>query len=333
MKRFITMLAFVLAALANTAHAEFKWEHPGADPYAVSKEEAMRTRESAFQKLGFPAPVVALLMEATKKPGEQVKLAMGERLTTMLSRGGIAHHDVVIAWKSPIRGTEFVAPAEKWQVTFDGKVFTGFLFDVCNNWSAIIGPASTAAVPPPQPLPIIGSCPDVYTLKVNVWTHPALGLPGVERTHAGEELQERFAYVPHVSREHGAQLRKAYAAGQAARSAQPRAFRVSLIMTPEAQGGAPIITKEQVVEDVTIAGLKELQFKRTTLEQWDAIRVVAKDGDVTSPPRYHGTGLHELRFFNHLPDDQHGLTQDVQGEWAKKYNPVADCILNEHWIE
>lgn len=318
-------------AVAGTATAHgFRWEHFGVDPYATLREEAMRTRESAFRALGLPEPVVVQLMAATLQPGEKTRINVGDQLDAMLSKGGVVHRNVTVAFAAPVRGMEYAAPAEKWQVTWEGRTYTALLPEICNNWSAIVGPPSKAPLPvapasPQQPIvAIIGSCPDVYTLKVNVWTHPALYLPGVERTHAREELEERFAYVPHVSREHGAQLRKAYAAGQAARSATGRTFRVSLIMTPEAQGGAPTITKEQVIGDVTVTGLKELQFKRTTLEQWDAIRVVANEGDVTSPPRYHGTGLHELRFFNRLP-------RTTLGEWDG--NPVPDCIMNEHWIE
>lgn len=170
----------------------------------------------------------------------------------------------------------------------------------------------------------IGACPDVYTLKVDVWRHEALKLPGVERTQAQEELAEKFVGGPHVSRMHGRQIREAYAAGRAARSDVPRKFRVSLIMTPEARGGEPTITSEQVTGDVTVTGLRELRFTRAQLNEWDAIRVIAIDGDVVSPPRYHRTGLHEIRFFNHLPNT-------ILGEWDG--NPVPDCVMNEHWIE
>ncbi|GEM_PF-2550944 len=329
--RTANLAATTTLAIAGTESAHgFRWEHFGVDPYATSREEAMRTRDSAFRALGLPSAVIEQLVFATANSGEKTRINVGDHLDVMLSKGGIAHKNVTVAFAAPVRGMEYAASAEKWQVTWEGRTYTVLLPEICSNWSVIIGPVPAApppmaaAPPPAQPLSIIGSCPDVYTLKVNIWTHPALYLPGVERTHAREELEERFAYVPHVSREHGAQLRKAYAAGQAARSAITHTFRVSLIMTPESQGGAPIITKEQVISDVTVTGLKELQFKRTTLEQWDAIRVVSNEGDVTSPPRYHGTGLHELRFFNHLP-------RTTLGEWDG--NPVPDCIMNEHWIE
>lgn len=332
MNKIITAVMLALAmALAGSAHAEFKWKHPGADPYATSRDEAMKTRENAFLKLGFPTEVVARFMEATKKPGEEVKLAMGDRLTTMLSKGAVVHKDVVISWKSPIRGTELVAPAEKWQVTWEGKTYTAILFEVCYNWSSIIGSVPKSIEPPvkqytlPPSTGIIATCPNVYFLKVNFWERAALKLPGVEQTHAKEELgQKQFAGVPHVSKTHGGQFRKAYAAGALKWSSTQHKLRVSLIMTPESSGGAQDITAEEVLGDINVTGLYELQFTRAQLDKWDAIRVVAINGDAISPPRFNKTGVHELRFFNHISGTR-------LGEWDS--NPDPDCIMNEHWIE
>jgi hypothetical protein len=333
----LLLLATIAALSATPAHAEsqFKWQHFGTDPYAVSRQEAMRTREDAFRKLGLPQDVVSVLMIATDKPGEKMSLNVGDKLGAMLSKGGVVHRNVTVAFvKPPISGKmEYAAPAEKWQVTFAGGVFTVILPEVCNNWSLI----SVTLVPltkislksPPVAPPAILTCPDVYILKVNVWESKAMTLSGVERTHAKEELEEKFVYgqhdPQHVSRMHGAQFRKAYAAGDIKRSATSHGFRVSLIMTPEAKGGAPTITAEEVVRDITVMGLRELRFARAELEKWDAIRLVpTEDGGILSPPRYHLTGFHELRFFNHLPGTR-------LGEWDS--NPVPDCLMNEHWIE
>ena len=191
--------------------------------------------------------------------------------------------------------------------------------------------AIPAVISPPSPLlptpllPIQGACPAVYTLKVNVWNHKALALPGVERANAEEELEEKFAGTPHVSRTHGGQFRRAYAAGVLKRSEVTHVFQVSLIMTPEAAGGPPTITSEKIIGDVSVLGMSELRFTREQLETWDAIRLVpVADGSIASPPRYHLTGLHELRFFNHLPGTK-------LGEWDD--DPVPDCVMNEHWIE
>lgn len=176
MKTIVAILALAIAALAsNSAHAEFMWKNPGADPYATSRDEAMKTRENAFKKLGFPEPVIALLMEATKSPGEEVKLAMNERLSAMLSKGGVLHKDVVIVWKSPIRGTELIAPAEKWTVTSEGKVFTALRFEVCQNWSSII--PVLAPKPVTKPPVILQKAPTLtqYALQINCMSDRADG--------------------------------------------------------------------------------------------------------------------------------------------------------------
>ena len=96
-KIIVVLLALVCATLASLAHAEFKWQHFGADPYASSRDEAMRTRESAFSKLDLRKPVVKLLVEATQKPGEKVRLVNGDKLSAMMSKGGIVHRNVIVA--------------------------------------------------------------------------------------------------------------------------------------------------------------------------------------------------------------------------------------------
>lgn len=234
-----------------------------------------------------------------------------------------------------VRGSAHTYDAKGWERSFLqgekvwGDVNTGepILAGDCGN---VIGAGPTKPQPGPGPGPVvyippgpIGACPDIHILKVNVWKWSAFELSGVEQTHAKEELAEKFAGV-RVSRTHGKQFREAYAAGETSRSITPRLFQVSLIMTPEANGGLPTITEELVLGNITVKGLKELRFTRAQLEKWDAIRVASVDGDQMSPPPYHLTGLHELRFFNHLPDTK-------LGEWDA--NPVPDCIMNEHWIE
>ena len=180
----------VLSSSAQAAERQFKWEHFGADPYATSREEAMRTRESAFRKLGLPEEVVAIFMIATDKPGEKMSLNVGDKLGAMLSKGGVVHKNVTVAFvKPPISGKmEYAAPAEKWQLTYGGKVYDLYLPEVCNNWSytasaASLPPAPQSA-PPPAPLvfkSIPGACPDVYTLKVNVWGRKAMPIAETKR--------------------------------------------------------------------------------------------------------------------------------------------------------
>jgi hypothetical protein len=232
-----------------------------------------------------------------------------------------------------VRGNTHTYDAKGWKRAFlQGEsvwadVNTGELI-LAGHCGNVIGDGPTKPEPKPVPVALtpaapIGACPLVYILKVNVWKNEALALPGVERTQAKEELAEQFVGA-RVSRTHGRQFREAYAAGKLSRSSTAQVLQVSLIMTPEASSGPPTITKEQVLGNITVKGLKELRFTRAQLEKWDAIRVASVDGSVVSPPPYHLTGLHELRFFNHLP----GTTL---GEWDA--NPVPDCIMNEHWIE
>lgn len=149
MRKVIYAFVAFLLLLATGAPAyarSFEWKHFGAAPYALSREQAMRSRESAFRLLGFPEPVVALLVEATKTPGKEVRLVVGERLSSMLSSGGVVHRDVIVAFVTPpISGKmEYAAPAEKWQVIWQGQTYTVILPRICNNWSAI--------------LPAIGGC-------------------------------------------------------------------------------------------------------------------------------------------------------------------------------
>lgn len=328
----LLLLATFAALTATSAHAaesQFKWEHFGADPYATSREEGMRTRESAFRKLGLPADVIATFMVATDKPGEKVRIVNGDKLSAMLSKGGVVHRNVTVAFVKPPQtaNMEFAAPAEKWSVTQGDKTYTVFLPDVCNNWSAILPLSSLQVIALKTPLvfkPIAGGCPDVYTLKVNVWKSDAMNLSGVAQTHAKESLEEKFVGPSHVSRTHGRQFREANAK-TLLWSTTPHEFRVSFIMTPESSGGAPTITSEEIVGDVKVVGMRELRFAVAQLKQWDAIRVVPiVDGNILSPPRYSKTGLQELRYFNRLPGKKFG-------EWDD--NPVPDCIMNEHWIE
>ena len=150
----IFVLAWIVLCISQTrpAHAaeQFRWEQFGAAPYAETQDEAMRTRESAFKKLGFPAPVVKLLVDATKKPGINVRIVNGDVLSAMLSQGGVVHRNVLVAFgRPPISDrVEYAAPAEKWQVYWEGKTYVALLPYICNNWSAILpAPSSCYLVP------------------------------------------------------------------------------------------------------------------------------------------------------------------------------------------
>ena len=141
----ILLLGVSVVASAHTVHV-FRWQHFGVAPYAPTRASAMWTQEGAFRKLGLPAPVVALLMKATAKHGSPTTLVVGEKLTAMLSKGGIVHRNVVVAFVSPVRDMEYAAPAEQWQVSWRGKTYTVILPKICNNWSSIVTLSSKVAV-------------------------------------------------------------------------------------------------------------------------------------------------------------------------------------------
>lgn len=133
----VLLLVGVLFATSRAAHAEegFQWKHFGTDPYASTRVEAMRSRESAFRAMGLPTPVIRQFLQVTEKPGEKTRIVVGDHFSAMLSRGGLIHRDVTVAFAAPIRGMEYAAPAEKWEVFWQGKIFTIFLPEICFNWS------------------------------------------------------------------------------------------------------------------------------------------------------------------------------------------------------
>ena len=170
----ILFVAFAIQVASTTAHAaEWKWQHFGAAPYASSREEAMKTRENAFLKLGFPIEAVDLLVEETKKPGEKTSLKVGDRFSAQVSKGGAVHGlkegGGIVAFESTVRGMQYVATAEKWQVTWEGKVYTIILPEVCFNWTSIVAIASV-----PTPAAMTSTCPNGWTIIANAWSLQSL---------------------------------------------------------------------------------------------------------------------------------------------------------------
>lgn len=156
MKKIVALaLALVLLSIPvlATAHTSvFRWQHFGAAPYALSRTKAMQTRERALIKLGLPHQVVALFMEATKKPGKEIRITNGERFSAMISRGGIVHRNVLVDFTAPpISGKmEYAAPAQQWKVTWQGRIYTLVLPKICNNWLVVTSPLVTQNVSQPE---------------------------------------------------------------------------------------------------------------------------------------------------------------------------------------
>ena len=234
------MLVFAIAMLATSAQAEWKWQHFGADPFAETRAEAMQKRADAFRKARLPEPVISLLMEETKKPGEPMKIVMGDRFSWMMSKGDVIHGPseggVIVAWSKPSISNrmEYAQSAETWQVLWDGAIHTVVLPGDCFNWSGkppMIGgpvPVVTAqpsavvkapVVPPPQPVArAVGKCPNGYSLIANVWSLASMPedirlktnvLISVAEDRDSKNATRAEAYKPDdVSRTVGRQLRR-----------------------------------------------------------------------------------------------------------------------------
>ena len=137
MKKVMTMVValFVALALANSAFAQddWAWRKLGMSPYAKSRSAAMKTRESAFKKLGLPQPVIEKLKIATKKGGDQVIL--GGTLDAMIMKKGVVKKNVRIEIPKGVH-------AEAWGVSWEGKTYRVYLPQACNNWAyAVIAEA------------------------------------------------------------------------------------------------------------------------------------------------------------------------------------------------
>jgi hypothetical protein len=203
--------AAVHQSVPTAAGPVFRWQHFGAAPYAATRAEAMRTRESAFRKLGFPEPVVKLLMAATVQAGQRTRLVNGDRLSAMMSKGGHVDRNVLVDFvKPPASGRmEYAAPAEKWQVEWHGRTYAAVLPDICNNWSAILPTPFVAAS---------GSCPTGWSMRGNAWTMSSLpnelrseaqGLIEAANSRNSESGTNIPTYRPDdVSRTLGGRLRK-----------------------------------------------------------------------------------------------------------------------------
>ena len=172
----------------------------------------------------------------------------------------------------------------------------------------------TAKGKPPTTV-LYGSCPEVYTLKVNIWPEEAVNLTSnIRRTINATSVDGTvgtFKNTDRVSRKYGGFLRKSAARGKISHDNIPSNVVVSFIN----EGFSNNIKKELHLGVTSVTGLRELRLKGEDVGNWDAIRLVFSGGFI-SPVRYTRTGEQEIRFY--------------RDEW--KNNPVPDCIMNVHAI-
>ena len=364
MEKFILIAALVgvVAGPAYSAEKSSEWKHWSISPYARSFGEACKKAPAAIDGFDYPSAVKEHFKQALGsdcKGGTEVWLTPHQRLEQMWS----GHKPHVMDSKTvgelpvlqspdgrpyPKGSVAETAKALSWTFVYDGKTYILYLPLVCFNWSWAFGsppvmavaiPVSVARPPAPPanpkrldpPRPLVGGCPNVYHLKVYVYPWEAMLLPGVAQTAAKEEMEEHFVYgrhdPQHVSRTHYTQLQEALAAGTLHYSSTPHVIRVSLIMTPEAMGGEPAITNEEVLGEITVKDYySEVPLSLAQqIKKWDAIRLVpVGDEDIASPPRYHKVGFRELRFFFRLPNTK-------LGEWDS--TPDPDCTMGVLFIE
>jgi hypothetical protein len=304
-------------------NAVFEWKHFGTDPFAKTRGEAMAQRAEAFRMLGVPDECMAQAMQATDAPSTMEHLNVGDQLLAMLSGGHKVHRNTVVKFsKPPVKknGIDYAASVETWTFDCQGTTIKLGLPEVCNNWS-LYPPLSRFTVAE-------GSCPTVNTLKVNVWPKDVFGMfPDLRKAVNAEEETTRFLGHSRVSADFGGRFRQAMKQGNLLRDDKKRLFDVWYIMTPEAHGKPdPSITQSKYLGRVPVQGLAELQLRKVDTDYWDAVRLVpAGDRDYVYTPLFEDTGVHELRFFNKLPDNPSG-----HGEWDN--NPVPDCLMNVHYV-
>ncbi|HET7796250.1 MAG TPA: hypothetical protein VFK72_00070 [Nevskia sp.] len=149
--------------VAKNAKGEYEWRRFGVAPYASSRAAAMAHREAAFRALGVPAGAVKELARVTAAAGKRVRLVNGDRLTAMLSKGGVVHKNVVVRFEKPpiSDAMEYAAPAEEWQIDWQGTTYTVILPDVCNNWSVRITTKARPRAPVASAPPVQGDCVEI----------------------------------------------------------------------------------------------------------------------------------------------------------------------------
>lgn len=147
-----------------------EWKNFGGARFASSREEGMANRRRAIECLAkaehLPEAAVAALMELTSHPGTRTTHANGTHLDATISKrpdGTIVVHlnSTIDFVNSPIRGMGYSANAEEWKITYEGRVITLTLFDICYNWTI----TSNEPVKSPE------AVPQCVELSFNAYAH------------------------------------------------------------------------------------------------------------------------------------------------------------------
>lgn len=126
-----TPTAAVQAPLVkSTGHS---WVNFGADKAYPSRGAAIADMPRVLRAMGYPEEVIALFVEAMKKPGTPMRVTNGMRLAFERSGANQLWIDVPVAFWSPTAKMEFAAPAEAWTVPWGGKLWTIGIPEICNN--------------------------------------------------------------------------------------------------------------------------------------------------------------------------------------------------------
>jgi hypothetical protein len=200
-----------------SAHKGYTWSHFGVDPYAKSRDEAMRKRHDVFVGMGLPPVVIERFMKATEEEGTSTAIANGQRLDVMMEGSGM-RRDVLVDLDAKL-----VPAAEVWETTFNGTTYKLYLPKICNNWSLVkeLPRAEITAQAPPAAAapPATGEgCPSGWTITVHEWSVGSLPADLRRETEslieAAKQRDSRQARVlevyrpDDVSRTMGGRLRK-----------------------------------------------------------------------------------------------------------------------------
>lgn len=173
MRTLIALLVFVAATLTMQASAQeaggrsnvVVWEHPGADPYAASDDEAVTKLPGALLAMnatltakdlqGIPESARAKLIAAVaaSPQGQDViyitaDMTLGAMMwkPTDVVKLNVTLPELPIVFEKR-DGMYLSARARVWRVEDGGHVYVLYLPDICRNWSVDV----VKATPPPPP--------------------------------------------------------------------------------------------------------------------------------------------------------------------------------------